>query len=89
MILEIVRFSQLLFFYPGVDILSHLLLWSTAFSELADAYDLLKLGGSDYHGSKQVESELGSANLPMLVVHEFLKVARPIWCTAIRDNLKS
>ncbi|XP_059648076.1 uncharacterized protein LOC132294291 [Cornus florida] len=59
-----------------------------AFSDLADAYDLLKLGGSDYHGrGGQSESNLGSVNLPVVAVHEFLKVARPIWCSAIGDIL--
>lgn len=28
-------------------------------------------------------------NLPVLVLHDFLKVARPIWCNAIRDILES
>ncbi|KAK8558780.1 hypothetical protein V6N13_098418 [Hibiscus sabdariffa] len=61
-----------------------------AFSDLADTYDLLKLGGSDYHGrGGNGESELGSVNLPVLVLHEFLKVARPIWCGAIKDILES
>ncbi|PRQ49589.1 putative phosphoribosyl 1,2-cyclic phosphate 1,2-diphosphodiesterase [Rosa chinensis] len=56
----------------------------TAYSDLADTYGLLKLGGSDYHGrGGQGESELGSVNLPVLVLRDFLKVARPIWCGAI------
>ncbi|KAJ8560367.1 hypothetical protein K7X08_004425 [Anisodus acutangulus] len=61
-----------------------------AYSDLADAYDLLKLGGSDFHGrgGKQ-ESEVGSVGLPVLAVHEFLKVARPIWCRAIREILEN
>lgn len=66
------------------------LCWSTAYSDLADGYGLLKLGGSDYHGrGGHGESELGSVNLPVLAAHEFLKVARPIWCRAIRDILES
>lgn len=61
-----------------------------AFSELADSYALLKLGGSDFHGrSGQRESELGSSNLPMVAVHAFLKLAQPIWSGAIQDILKS
>ncbi|XP_027921744.1 uncharacterized protein LOC114179562 [Vigna unguiculata] len=57
-----------------------------AYSDLADAYGLLKIGGSDYHGrGGHNESELGSVNLPVLVLHDFLKVARPIWCNAIRE----
>ncbi|KAL1822888.1 hypothetical protein ACET3Z_009666 [Daucus carota] len=60
-----------------------------AYSDLADAYDLLKVGGSDFHGrGGQSESNLGSVGLPVVAVHEFLKVARPIWCRAIRDNLE-
>ncbi|KAM3202619.1 5'-3' exoribonuclease isoform X3 [Capsicum chacoense] len=61
-----------------------------AYSDLADAYDLLKLGGSDFHGrgGKQ-ESEVGSVSLPMLAVHEFLKVARPIWVRAIKEILEN
>ncbi|KAL3620923.1 hypothetical protein CASFOL_035835 [Castilleja foliolosa] len=60
------------------------------YSDFADAHDLLKLGGSDYHGKggRQQESDLGSTSLPVLMVHEFLKVARPIWCEAIRDILE-
>ncbi|PHU03066.1 hypothetical protein BC332_28317 [Capsicum chinense] len=61
-----------------------------AYSDLADAYDLLKLGGSDFHGrgGKQ-ESEVGSVSLPVLAVHEFLKVARPIWVRAIKEILEN
>lgn len=60
-----------------------------AYSDLADAYDLLKVGGSDFHGrGGQSESNLGSVSLPVVAVHEFLKVARPIWRRAILDNLE-
>ncbi|GLU03039.1 hypothetical protein SLE2022_202580 [Rubroshorea leprosula] len=60
-----------------------------AFSDLADTYGLLKLGGSDFHGrGGHSESELGSVNLPVLVLHEFLKIARPIWYGAIKDMLE-
>ncbi|KAF7842600.1 Protein trpH [Senna tora] len=56
------------------------------YGDLADAYGLFKVGGSDYHGrGGRHESELGSVNLPVLVLHDFLKVARPIWCDAIRE----
>lgn len=59
------------------------------YSDLADAHGLLKIGGSDFHGKGgNCESEVGSVNLPVLVLHDFLKVARPIWCRAIRDNLQ-
>ncbi|KAL8128479.1 hypothetical protein V2J09_017634, partial [Rumex salicifolius] len=56
------------------------------YSELADRHGLVKLGGSDYHGKGgHNESPLGSVNLPVVAAHEFLKVARPIWCKAIRE----
>lgn len=62
----------------------------TVYSDLADAYGLVKLGGSDYHGrGGQHESDLGSVSLPMSSVHEFLKVARPIWLKAIMDSLEN
>ncbi|KAJ7968180.1 5'-3' exoribonuclease-like [Quillaja saponaria] len=61
-----------------------------AYSDLADVHGLLKLGGSDYHGrGGRNESELGSVNLPVLALYDFLKVARPIWCNAIREILES
>ncbi|CAA2965410.1 5 -3 exoribonuclease [Olea europaea subsp. europaea] len=60
------------------------------YSDIADAQNLLKLGGSDYHGrSGQHESEVGSVSLPVMVVHEFLKLARPIWCNAIKEILET
>lgn len=62
----------------------------SVYSDLADAHDLLKLGGSDYHGrGGQHESDIGSTSVPVVVVHEFLKVARPIWCKAIQDILEN
>uniref|UniRef100_A0A6V7QW40 3',5'-nucleoside bisphosphate phosphatase n=1 Tax=Ananas comosus var. bracteatus TaxID=296719 RepID=A0A6V7QW40_ANACO len=58
------------------------------FSELADTYGLLKLGGSDFHGrGGQDESELGSVGLPTASIYEFLKLARPVWSNAMRDIL--
>ncbi|XP_048228192.1 3',5'-nucleoside bisphosphate phosphatase [Ricinus communis] len=60
------------------------------YSDLADVYGLLKLGGSDYHGrGGNSESEVGSVNLPVLALQDFLKVARPVWCGAIRDILEN
>ncbi|KAL6964289.1 3',5'-nucleoside bisphosphate phosphatase [Sarracenia purpurea var. burkii] len=60
------------------------------YSDLADAYDLIKIGGSDFHGrGGHSESDLGSVSLPVLVVHEFLRTARPIWCGAIRGILET
>lgn len=62
----------------------------TVFSELADTYSLLKLGGSDYHGKGgRNESELGSVNLPVTALQEFLKVGRPIWCEAIKATMRT
>ncbi|XP_054778023.1 uncharacterized protein LOC129286010 [Prosopis cineraria] len=61
-----------------------------AYDDLADAYGLFKVGGSDYHGTGgRNESELGSVNLPVLVLNDFLKVARPIWCEAIQEIFES
>ncbi|KAL2937261.1 5'-3' exoribonuclease [Bienertia sinuspersici] len=59
------------------------------YSDYADAYGLIKLGGSDYHGrGGRAESPLGSVNLPVLSAYDFLKIARPIWCNAIRETLE-
>ena len=64
--------------------------FSTGFSDLADTYELLKLGGSDYHGrGGHDESDLGSVNLPIVAVCEFLTLAKPIWCGAVKDILLS
>lgn len=50
----------------------------------------MKLGGSDFHGrGGHSESNLGSVSLPIVAVHEFLKLARPIWCRAIKENLEN
>ncbi|ESQ51126.1 hypothetical protein EUTSA_v10022694mg [Eutrema salsugineum] len=60
------------------------------FSVLADTYSLLKLGGSDYHGKGgRNESELGSVNLPVTALHDFLKVGRPIWCEAVKATMRA
>ncbi|XP_020580997.1 uncharacterized protein LOC110025074 [Phalaenopsis equestris] len=60
------------------------------FSNLADTYELLKLGGSDYHGRKtDDESDLGSVHLPVLDVFKFLKLASPIWCGATKKIFRS
>ncbi|KAL8061004.1 hypothetical protein ABFX02_02G060500 [Erythranthe guttata] len=62
----------------------------SVYSDLADAHDLLKLGGSDYHGrGGPHESDLGSASVPVTMVHEFLKMARPIWRNAILEILEN
>ncbi|XP_020089699.1 uncharacterized protein LOC109711185 [Ananas comosus] len=62
----------------------------SAFSDLADAYDLVKIGGSDYHGRRgNEEPDLGSVDLPVLAVFEFLKLGRPIWCNALKEILST
>ncbi|WOL13925.1 hypothetical protein Cni_G22705 [Canna indica] len=58
----------------------------SGFGDLADRYELLKIGGSDYHGrSGQDESDLGSVALPVLAVYDFLKLAQPVWRIAMQD----
>lgn len=55
-------------------------------SDLADTYELLKLGGSDYHGrDDKEEPDIGSVDLPVLAFFRFLEVAQPIWCNAIKE----
>ncbi|XP_074284720.1 uncharacterized protein LOC141610522 [Silene latifolia] len=59
------------------------------YSDLADTYGLLKLGGSDYHArGGHTESPLGSVSIPVLAIRDFLKLARPIWRDAIRDTVE-
>lgn len=63
---------------------------AAGFHELADAYQLLKLGGSDFHGrGGPDETDLGKVNIPDSAMHEFLKVAQPIWHDAIKNILLS
>ncbi|MQM21037.1 hypothetical protein Taro_054068 [Colocasia esculenta] len=58
------------------------------FSDLADAHELLKIGGSDFHGRcSGDESNIGVVNLPVVAVYEFLTFARPIWLNSIKDVL--
>ncbi|VAI49243.1 unnamed protein product [Triticum turgidum subsp. durum] len=55
-------------------------------SDLADTYELLKLGGSDYHGrDDKEEPDIGSVDLPVLAFFRFLEAAQPIWCNAIKE----
>lgn len=59
-------------------------------SDLADTYNLLKLGGSDFHGrDDKEEPDVGSVDLPVLAVLNFLEVAKPIWHNAIREMFAS
>ncbi|KAM0910265.1 hypothetical protein ACQ4PT_014259 [Festuca glaucescens] len=58
------------------------------FSELAEQYGLLKLGGSDFHGKgTKDESDVGAVKLAITTLSSFLKMARPIWCSAMKDIL--
>ncbi|KAF3326419.1 PHP domain-containing protein [Carex littledalei] len=58
------------------------------FSELADTYGLVKIGGSDFHGKGQKdEAELGSVSLSVTTLYNFLKTSQPIWCNALKDML--
>ncbi|KAG8097161.1 hypothetical protein GUJ93_ZPchr0013g37040 [Zizania palustris] len=58
------------------------------FSELADKYGLLKIGGSDFHGrGGKDESDIGTVKLAITTLCCFLKMARPIWCSAMKDIL--
>ncbi|XP_020588399.1 uncharacterized protein LOC110030156 isoform X1 [Phalaenopsis equestris] len=60
------------------------------YGELADLHGLIKLGGSDFHGrGGGDESEIGSVDLPVVSIYKFLKLARPIWCNAIKSILQS
>ncbi|CAD6242339.1 unnamed protein product [Miscanthus lutarioriparius] len=59
-------------------------------SDLADTYNLLKLGGSDFHGrDDKEEPDVGSVDLPVLAVLNFLEVAKPVWHNAIREMFSS
>uniref|UniRef100_A0A0D9VQL1 Polymerase/histidinol phosphatase N-terminal domain-containing protein n=1 Tax=Leersia perrieri TaxID=77586 RepID=A0A0D9VQL1_9ORYZ len=58
------------------------------FSELAEKYGLLKIGGSDFHGTgRKDESDIGRVKLAITTLCCFLKMARPIWCSAMKDIL--
>ncbi|CAL4938009.1 unnamed protein product [Urochloa decumbens] len=58
------------------------------FSELADKYGLLKVGGSDFHGrGGKDESDIGTVKLAITTLCGFLKVARPIWSSAMKNIL--
>ncbi|KAJ3700507.1 hypothetical protein LUZ61_004212 [Rhynchospora tenuis] len=59
-------------------------------SDIADSYGLVKVGGSDFHGRSGCEEpDLGSVHLPVISIFEFLKLAQPIWCEALKDILTS
>ncbi|CAO2040652.1 unnamed protein product [Urochloa humidicola] len=59
-------------------------------SDLADTYELLKLGGSDFHGrDDKDEPDVGSVDLPVLAVSRFLEKAKPIWHNAVKEIFAS
>ncbi|XP_042458228.1 5'-3' exoribonuclease-like isoform X1 [Zingiber officinale] len=63
---------------------------ASGYGELADTHELIKIGGSDYHGrGGHDESDLGSVRLPLISIYRFLKVARPIWYNATKDILQN
>ena len=63
-------------------------IFCTGFSELAEKYGLLKLGGSDFHGrGRKDESDIGTVKLAITTLCCFLKMARPIWSAAMKDIL--
>ncbi|KAJ7535945.1 hypothetical protein O6H91_12G051400 [Diphasiastrum complanatum] len=56
------------------------------FTQMAEEFNLLKLGGSDYHGTGAPnEVDLGKVLLPAKVFCEFLKLAQPIWSAALKS----
>ncbi|VAI08893.1 5'-3' exoribonuclease-like [Triticum dicoccoides] len=58
------------------------------FSQLAEKYGLLKLGGSDFHGKgTKDETDVGAVKLAITTLSSFLEMARPIWCSAMKDIL--
>ncbi|CAN6246066.1 unnamed protein product [Urochloa humidicola] len=59
-------------------------------SDIADTYELLKLGGSDFHGrDDKEEPDVGSVDLPVLAVSQFLEKAKPIWHNAVKEIFAS
>eukprot|EP00250_Pteridium_aquilinum_P013785 c21572_g1_i1 orf=285-1973(+) len=63
---------------------------ANGFAALAEAYELLKLGGSDFHGRGDPdETKLGKVVLPLLAIREFLQVAEPIWIAAVKELLQN
>jgi len=53
-------------------------------AEWATAYELMKLGGSDFHGRGTIdEIDIGGTSIPALAMLQFLTVAQPIWSSAL------
>jgi len=72
----------------GILVISQYDIFCTGFSELAEKYGLLKLGGSDFHGrGRKDESDIGTVKLAITTLCCFLKMARPIWSAAMKDIL--
>ncbi len=60
-------------------------LFKTVSAEWATAYELMKLGGSDFHGRGTIdEIDIGGTSIPALAMLQFLTVAQPIWSSALR-----
>ncbi|XP_002976226.2 uncharacterized protein LOC9646529 [Selaginella moellendorffii] len=61
-----------------------------AFADLADAYHLVKLGGSDFHGTGAAdETDLGNVEVPAKALHEFLRAGDPVWLDSVMSILSS
>ncbi|KAL2642147.1 hypothetical protein R1flu_009734 [Riccia fluitans] len=59
------------------------------FGPLGEVCKLLRIGGSDFHGKGDPdETDLGGIDLPSMAVHEFLKVAQPLWSSAVEQILQ-
>ncbi|KAL3678145.1 hypothetical protein R1sor_021101 [Riccia sorocarpa] len=60
-----------------------------AFGPLGEVYKLVRVGGSDFHGSGDPdETDLGGIDLPSMAVREFLRVAEPLWSSAVEHILQ-
>ncbi len=60
-------------------------LFKTVSAEWATAYELVKVGGSDFHGRGTLdEIDIGGTSIPALAMLQFLTVAQPIWSSALR-----
>lgn len=70
-------------FYKVVH--SDLSLFVTAAGAWADAYNLVKVGGSDYHATGTLEeTDIGGISVPTGAMLQFLQVAQSIWKSALQ-----
>ncbi|KAG6544631.1 hypothetical protein Mapa_013936 [Marchantia paleacea] len=59
------------------------------FGTVAEACNLAKIGGSDFHArGDPEETDLGAIALPAGALHEFLKLADPVWSSAVEHILQ-